>query len=314
MFDSSFHYYLIPVFCHLHFDMPELPEVETVCRGLAKSLTGARITGVDQHRADLRTALPPNLPARLRGRKIQDIRRRAKYILITLDQNEILLMHLGMSGRMVITKNDRQPPLKHDHLVFRFDNDVTVRFNDARRFGMCDLVSEKDLPQHKLLRHLGLEPLGPELTAETLAAKLRGKKTSIKDALMDQRLIAGIGNIYACEALFYACISPKRKAGACSKAQIGKLVPAIRKVLKDALASGGSTLRNYVQSNGDLGGFQHHFAVYDHEGQKCPGCTCKVKKTGLPSPKRSSGFAQAGGIRRIPQGGRSSFYCPFKQK
>lgn len=280
--------------------MPELPEVETVCRGLAKALLHARITEVEQHRGDLRTPLPKNLPARLKGRQIEAINRRAKYILITLDKGETLLMHLGMSGRMVISHGDKRPPFKHDHLVFHFTNGATLRFNDPRRFGMCDLVPTKDVPKHKLLRHLGIEPLGKDLTPSTLAAKFKGKKTSVKDALMDQRLIAGIGNIYACEALFYAGINPKRKAGACRREQIAKLAPAIRKVLEAAINSGGSTLRNYAQSNGDLGGFQHHFAVYDREGKRCPGCSCDTAKTG--------------GIQRIAQGGRSTFYCPIKQR
>lgn len=279
--------------------MPELPEVETVCRGLAKALTGARMTEVEQHRGDLRTPMPKNLPARLAGRTIESIARRAKYILMTLDKNEVLLLHLGMSGRMVITHNDHAPPGKHDHLVFRFDNGVTLRFNDPRRFGMCDLVASKDIGQHKLLRRLGIEPLGPGLTPATLAAKLKGKKTSVKAALLDQRLIAGIGNIYACEVLFHAGIGPKRKAGACTKAQIARLVPAIRKVLKAAIAAGGSSLRDYKQADGELGYFQHHFAVYDRTGKPCPGCRCDIRRTG--------------GIKRIAQGGRSTFYCPVKQ-
>jgi formamidopyrimidine-DNA glycosylase len=278
--------------------MPELPEVETVCRGLAKALAGKRIVRFEQRRADLRTPLPQNLAAHLKGRHILDIKRRAKYILIALDKNETLLLHLGMSGRMVITHKPSELE-KHDHLIFTFDNGARLHFNDPRRFGMCDLVKNKDLPRHKLLRHLGIEPLEPGLTPAWLAAKLKGKKTSIKDALMDQRLIAGIGNIYACEALFYAGIDPRRRAGKCSKEQIARLIPAIRKVLKAAIEAGGSSLRDYRQADGELGYFQHHFAVYDREGKPCPGCTCDVHKTG--------------GIRRITQGGRSSFYCKVKQ-
>jgi formamidopyrimidine-DNA glycosylase len=280
--------------------MPELPEVETVCRGLAKALIGARITEMQQHRKDLRVALPPDMPRRLAGRRIENIHRRAKYILITLDKNETLLMHLGMSGRMVITHDDRQPPGKHDHLVFRFDNGVTLRFNDPRRFGLCDLAATDALEQHKLLRHIGIEPLGRDLTPQSLAALLKDKKTSIKAALLDQRLIAGIGNIYACEALFHAGIGPRRKAGSCKAPQTERLAPAIKKVLKAAIAAGGSSLRDYVQADGELGYFQHHFAVYGREGKRCPGCDC--------DPKRS------GGIRRIAQGGRSTFYCPIKQR
>jgi formamidopyrimidine-DNA glycosylase len=255
---------------------------------------------MEQHRGDLRAPLPKNLPARLKGRRIEAVNRRAKYILISLDKGEVLLLHLGMSGRLVITQDDRRPPSKHDHLVFHFDNGATLRFNDPRRFGLCDLVPAADLSKHKLLHHLGIEPFGKEMTPKTLGAKFKGKKTSIKDALMDQRIIAGIGNIYACEALFYARINPERKAGACTKEQIANLVLAIRKVLKAAIDSGGSTLRNYAQISGDIGEFQHHFAVYDREGKRCPGCTCDVKKTG--------------GIKRIAQGGRSTFYCPTKQR
>lgn len=280
--------------------MPELPEVETVCRGLAKAIKGARISAVEQHRPDLRMAMPPHLPARLKGRLIEAVRRRAKYILITLNKDETLLMHLGMSGRMLLSHNDHMPPGKHDHLVFHFDNGITLRFNDPRRFGMCDLVPQKDLPKHKLLRALGVEPLGKDLTVNFLEKKFKGKKTSIKDTLMDQRIIAGLGNIYVCEALFYAQMDPKRRTGACRKEQIARLVPAIRKVLNAAIKAGGSSLRDYVQTDGGLGYFQHHFAVYDREGKKCPGCTCNPAKTG--------------GVKRFTQGGRSTFYCPTKQK
>jgi formamidopyrimidine-DNA glycosylase len=278
--------------------MPELPEVETVCRGLAKALNGARIVKAEAHRPDLRMPLPKNLAARLKGRRVKAIYRRAKYILMNLDSGETLLLHLGMSGRMVIVHKTSKPG-KHDHLVFQFDNGCVVHFNDPRRFGMCDLVATKGLSQHKLLRGLGIEPLEKQLTSEFLAAKFKGKKTSVKAALLDQRLVVGIGNIYACEALFYAGISPKRRAGACTKDQIAKLVPAIRKVLNAAIKAGGSSLRDYVQVDGELGYFQHHFAVYDREGKACPGCSCDVAKTGC--------------IQRIPQGGRSSFYCKVLQ-
>ncbi len=280
--------------------MPELPEVETVCRGLVKGLLGARIVETEQHRGNLRFPLPKNLPVRLKGRTIKAIERRAKYILITLDKDEILLLHLGMSGRMVLAHDDRKPPGKHDHLVFHFDNGITLRFNDPRRFGMCDLIPAKDVSDYKLLRNAGIEPLGPKLTAKWLAAKLKGKKASIKEALLDQRIIAGIGNIYACEALFYACIDPRRAAGKCSSAQVARLVPAIRKVLNAAIKAGGSSLRDYVRADGELGYFQHQFAVYDHEGERCKNCDCDPAKTG--------------GVQRVMQGGRSSFYCPVKQR
>jgi formamidopyrimidine-DNA glycosylase len=278
--------------------MPELPEVETVCRGLAKSLIGKRITAVEQHRKDLRAPLPKNMAARLKGQKVTRVTRRAKYIRIFLDGGEVLLMHLGMSGRLLAAR-DAVKAEKHDHLVFHFNDKTCVKFNDPRRFGCCDLVKAAELPRHKWLRHLGIEPFGKELTADWLRAKFKGRKTSIKAALMDQRLIVGIGNIYACEALFYAGISPKRRAGSCSPAQLAKLVPAIRKVLKAAIAAGGSSLRDYRQTSGELGYFQHHFAVYGREGKACPGCICELAKTG--------------GIRRITQGGRSTFYCKTRQ-
>jgi formamidopyrimidine-DNA glycosylase len=270
--------------------MPELPEVETVCRGLTKILRGVRFVKVDAHRPDLRVPLPKNLAAQLKGRRVLGISRRAKYILIALDNGETLVIHLGMSGRMVVADKAGKPEL-HDHLVFHFDNGKHVTFNDPRRFGLCDLVPTRDLPKHKLFRHLGIEPLGPEFSAAVLEAKFKGKKTSIKIALLDQRLVVGVGNIYASEALFYAKISPKRRAGACTKEQIKRLVPAIRKVLNAAIKAGGSSLRDYVQADGELGMFQHQFAVYDREGQICSHC----RKTNM--------------IKRIQQGGRSTFYC-----
>jgi formamidopyrimidine-DNA glycosylase len=281
--------------------MPELPEVETVCRGLEKALKGSHITKVDVRRPDLRTPLPKNLAARLKGQRILGISRRAKYILITLDRTDTLLRHLGMSRRMVLSKGDATPTSlsKHDHLIFSFSNGVDVRFNDPRRFGLCDLVSNRQLPNHKFLRHLGIEPLEHHFTAAFLEKRLKGKKASIKEALLDQRLVVGVGNIYASEALFHAGINPQKQAGRCTKDQLARLAPAIKKVLRAAIKAGGSTLRDYVRVDGELGYFQHHFAVYDREGKPCPNCQCDLKKTG--------------GIQRITQGGRSTFYCPTKQ-
>jgi formamidopyrimidine-DNA glycosylase len=278
--------------------MPELPEVETVCRGLAETLIGKRIVKVEQHRPDLRAPMPKGLGSRLMGKRVMGVTRRAKYILIGFDGGEILMLHLGMSGRLLIT-SDAEGAGKHDHLVFHFENNACLRFNDPRRFGLCDLARAEELPRHTWLKHLGVEPLGREMTPAWLRNKFKGKTTSIKTALMDQRQVVGIGNIYASEALFYAGISPKRLAGACSPKQLAKLAPAIRKVLKAAIAAGGSSLRDYRQTNGELGYFQHSFAVYGREGKACPGCACDPNKTG--------------GIRRIAQSGRSSFYCPRKQ-
>jgi formamidopyrimidine-DNA glycosylase len=279
--------------------MPELPEVETVCRGLAKPLTNARITDAAAHRADLRAPLPRDLGKRLKGAKILAVTRRAKYILIALDTDETLLLHLGMSGRMVLSRDDL-PLQKHDHISLSFDNGFHTRFNDPRRFGTCDLVPTVKLYEHKLLKSLGIEPLSDAFTGDTLAKLLKGRKTSVKTAIMDQRLVVGVGNIYACEALFAAHINPERQAGSCKPAEIKLLAASIRKTLNAAIKAGGSSLRDYVQADGELGYFQHHFAVYGREGLPCPGCDCVPAKTK--------------GIRRITQGGRSSFYCPSKQK
>ncbi|MDE2030476.1 MAG: bifunctional DNA-formamidopyrimidine glycosylase/DNA-(apurinic or apyrimidinic site) lyase, partial [Alphaproteobacteria bacterium] len=227
------------------------------------------------------------------------VSRRAKYILVALDSGQTLLLHLGMSGRIILS-HENTPLQKHDHISLDFDNGIHARFNDPRRFGYCGLVPTEKLGGYKLLRALGIEPLSPGFTSAKLAALLKGKNTSIKAALLDQRLVVGIGNIYACEALFRARLSPKRRAGSLKPEEIKKLAPAIRAVLNAAIEAGGSSLRDYRQADGELGYFQHHFAVYDREGQRCPGCDCNVKKTG--------------GIKRITQQGRSTFYCPVKQK
>lgn len=276
--------------------MPELPEVETICRGLDHVLQGAKILRVEQRRADLRFLLPEKLAERLTGRRVVGIRRRAKYIMIELDDGNVILLHLGMSGRLVVGVPET-PPAKHDHVILHCDHDRTVCFNDPRRFGMLDLLPAVDLPQHRLLKHLGVEPLGGDLTPAYLAAKFHGRKTSIKAALLDQRLIAGLGNIYVSEALYYAGVLPLRRAGSLKPKEIAALVPAIRKVLKAAIEAGGSSLRDYVQSDGTQGYFQTKFAVYDRTGRSCPGCAC-----GKPA------------IMRIVQNGHATFFCPAKQK
>jgi formamidopyrimidine-DNA glycosylase len=279
--------------------MPELPEVETVCRGLAEALLNARIIKAEAHRADLRAPLPIDLGKRLKGHKILKIERRAKYILVALDNEETLLLHFGMSGRIVLTHDDA-PLQKHDHISLAFDNGLHARFNDPRRFGFCDLVPTAKIYEHKLLRGLGIEPLSNDLTPARLTALFKTRKTSIKAALLDQRLVVGIGNIYACEALFAARINPLRSAGSCKPDEIKNLVASIRKTLNAAIAAGGSSLRDYVQADGELGTFQHQFAVYGREGLPCPGCDCNLAKTG--------------GIARIAQNGRSTFYCRAQQK
>lgn len=280
--------------------MPELPEVETVCRGLSKALTGNKIASVSVTRKNLRIPFPTTL-CEIAGAKVQDISRRAKYILMRLDTDETVIFHLGMSGRMVIkAKSETYTPEKHDHLVLSMQNGTRVVFNDARRFGLVDLAPTPDVGKHKLFHHLGPEPLDKIFSTEYLAQKLKGKKVAIKLAIMDQRVVVGVGNIYASEALFMAGIGPMRKSNSLKKDEIEKLVSSIRAVLKKAIAAGGSSLRDYVQADGELGYFQHQWAVYDKEGTKCPGCSCNIKKTG--------------GIKRMVQGARSTFYCPQKQK
>ena len=279
--------------------MPELPEVETVCRGLDPVMVGQVITRIDTHRTGLRVPFPKNLSKSVAGSGVLRITRRAKYILVHLDNGLVLVMHLGMSGRMVVEAAGYKPA-KHDHMIIHLKDGRMVAFNDARRFGVVDLVAEEDLETHKLFTHLGPEPLSNEFPGPELAAKLKGKKTSIKVAIMDQRVVVGVGNIYASEALFLAGISPKRSAGQVQGERADAFVQAIRKVLQKAIKAGGSSLRDYRQADGELGYFQHQFTVYDREGQACPGCTCDIAKTK--------------GILRITQGGRSSFYCPRKQK
>ena len=279
--------------------MPELPEVETVCRGLSKAMKGRKISGIRLHREGLRIPFPPAL-AKLRGVKVTGITRRAKYILIALDDKKTIIVHLGMSGRMTVCGADEKNKTeKHDHMVMMLDDGCRIVFNDPRRFGLADLAETKALETHRLFKHLGVEPMGRDFTPAYLAAKLKGKKISVKLAIMDQRVVVGVGNIYASEALFSARIDPRRAAGSLTVPEIKKLTSAICDVLARAIKAGGSSLRDYVQADGELGYFQHHWAVYGKEGEKCRSCTCVLKKTG--------------GVHKITQGGRSTFYCPVKQ-
>lgn len=280
--------------------MPELPEVETVCRGLAERLEDRVLARVDQRRADLRFPFPESLPERLQGRRVLRVARRAKYILIHLDDGMVLLCHLGMSGRMVLTPLPSLPPTAHDHLILETDEGWRITFNDARRFGSVDLVSGNALHACPALALLGPEPLDDGFTPAVLNAALLGRRSSIKAALLDQRVVAGLGNIYVSEALFRAGISPRRLAQSVAGARAARLVPAIKEVLREAIAAGGSSLRDYVQASGELGYFQHAWQVYDRAGQACPGCVCDHTRTG--------------GIRRIVQSGRSTFYCPKRQR
>jgi len=282
--------------------MPELPEVETVRRGLEPVLVGNAFARVEQRRPDLRFPLPKDFGMRLSGRRVEALDRRAKYLLARLDDGEVLVMHLGMTGRFSINGSATKPPPKHEHIVFHLGDGTAVRYSDTRRFGLMDLVPAATLDSHALFKGLGVEPLSEALTPEWLAARLKGKANSIKAALVDQRLIAGLGNIYAGEALYRAGVSPLRLAGGLAT-KSGKptkkteaLVAAVKAVLDDAIKAGGSSLRDYKRADGTLGEFQHRFKVYDREGKPCPRKGC------------------GGTVRRIVQGGRSTFYCPTCQR
>lgn len=281
--------------------MPELPEVETVRQGLREVIEGAVFSAVEQRRPDLRTPFPDNLPARLQGRRIITIGRRAKYILFTLDDQSVMALHLGMSGRvLVMADGSAYKPAKHDHLVCRFDSGALFVLNDPRRFGMVFMADADDIMRLPAFAKMGPEPLGNGFSGTVLREKLAGRKTPIKTALLDQRIVAGLGNIYVCEALYYAGISPLRAAGALSDDEAEKLVQEIKKVLSRAIKAGGSSLKDYRTASGELGYFQFSFAVYDRAGKACPDCSCDVSRTG--------------GIKRIVQGGRSTFYCDEKQR
>jgi formamidopyrimidine-DNA glycosylase len=283
--------------------MPELPEVETVRRGLIPAMEGAVIAHAQVNRPDLRWPFPERMAERLTGARVERLRRRSKYILADLSSGETLLIHLGMSGRMLISGDPlgqfvHQHPAaqKHDHVVFHMENGARVTFNDPRRFGAMDLMVTDDAPAHKLLAALGPEPLGNDFHEAILVAAFKGRNTPAKSALLDQRIVAGLGNIYVCETLFRAGISPKRKAGRIAAPRVAAMVPIIRTVLEEAIEAGGSSLRDFRQADGELGYFQHSFDVYGREGQPCrsEGCTAT--------------------IARVVQSGRSSFYCPNCQR
>lgn len=283
--------------------MPELPEVETVRRGLLEAMEGRVIEDVQIRRPDLRWPFPEHMKERLLGHKITALRRRSKYILADLSSGETLIIHLGMSGHMLVDgasqvdlHHKRADPAKHDHVIFDMEGGARVTFNDARRFGAMDLAATDELEAHWLIAKIGPEPLGNTFNVKYLAEKLRNKTSPIKSALLDQRIVAGLGNIYVCEVLHRTGISPKRLAKSISVARIEVLVPAIRQVLSEAIESGGSSLRDHRQTDGALGYFQHSFAVYDREGESCQTPDCK------------------GEIRRIVQSGRSSFYCAKCQR
>lgn len=285
--------------------MPELPEVETVRRGLARHMEGQRIVRARTRRADLRFPFPTGFAKRLEGRRIESLRRRAKYLLAHLDNGVVWITHLGMTGRWSVIGETRQPgdfyyaeppDPAHTHVVIELDGGARLEFNDPRRFGYMDLVPEGEFEAHPYFRRMGPEPLSNEFHEPYLRRALATKKTSIKAALLDQRVVAGLGNIYVVEALHRAGIAPAKAAGRVSGARLEKLYHAIRAVLQEAIEAGGSTLSDYATVDGKQGGFQHRFRVYDREGEACaePGC--------------------GGRIKRAAQGGRSSFWCPRCQR
>src|ERR1700733_4036820 len=293
--------------------MPELPEVETVRRGLAPAMEGARFAKVEMRRPDLRWPLPRKFAQRLHGQTVTGLGRRAKYLLADLSSGDVLLMHLGMSGSFHVFQNisgeklgtyhhERKLHLAHDHVVFHMSCGSIVTFNDPRRFGSMKIVARAKLDGEPLLARLGPEPLGNAFDAAMLAQACQGKKTSLKVALLDQRVVAGLGNIYVCEALHRARLSPMRLASTIAdrrgtpNERADRLVESIKAVLNEAIKDGGSSLRDHKLTDGELGMFQHHFRVYGREGEKCrtPGCR--------------------GIIKRIVQNGRSTFYCPVCQK
>ena len=294
--------------------MPELPEVETVRRGLEPAMIGARIERVEQRRGDLRFPFPPDFAARLTGRRVEAMSRRAKYLLADLDSGDVLVMHLGMSGSFRIEAgkpglfhpglfhHDRSKDAAHDHVVFHLSNRATITYNDPRRFGFMLLEQRTALADHKFFRDIGVEPLGNELDGALLARLFAGKAAPIKAALLDQTLVAGLGNIYVCEALHRAGISPRRAAGSIARKDGGAterargLARCIRDVLEEAVAAGGSSLRDHRQTDGSLGYFQHNFRVYDRAGEKCPASGC------------------GGRVTRIVQSGRSTFFCSSCQR
>jgi len=290
--------------------MPELPEVETVRRGLEPVIANNTIARVELRRGDLRFPFPAHFADRLAGRRVRSLRRRAKYLIADLDGGEALVMHMGMSGSFRIGKDAAKGAFHHprgkndahDHVVFHFTNGARVTYNDPRRFGFMLLLRDDELETHPLFSGLGVEPLSDEMNAAFLGALLRGRRTPLKAALLDQRNIAGIGNIYACEALHRARLSPLRaagglapKAGAAGE-ELARLARAIKEVLREAIEAGGASISDHRQADGSLGYFQHAFRVYDREGAPCPTPGCK------------------GTIARVTQAGRSTFYCPACQK
>jgi formamidopyrimidine-DNA glycosylase len=293
--------------------MPELPEVETVREGLEPVFTSSAIERLELRRGDLRFPFPHNFAQRLKGRRVLKLSRRAKYLIADLDDGQALVMHLGMSGSFRVESEKKghaagashgksEGARPHDHVVFHFASGARVVYNDPRRFGFMLLEPRETLASHPVFAGLGVEPLSRELNAKTLAKALQGRKTPLKSALIDQGVIAGLGNIYACEAMHRARVSPLRSAGSLvtktgePSEELKRLASAVKETLRDAVAAGGSSLRNHRQTDGSLGEFQYSFRVYNREGAACPTPGC------------------GGEISRIVQGGRSTFFCPKCQK
>ena len=287
--------------------MPELPEVETVCAGLRPALEGQVLRRVEVRRSDLRQPVPADFASRLEGRRITRLGRRGKYVLAHCEDDPVLIIHLGMSGRLTIIESGRAqnpggfahngpPPGTHDHIELETEAGARIVYSDHRRFGLMTLSAAKGLEEHPLFKAMGPEPLGPAFTAEALGARLANKATSIRAALLDQRVLAGLGNIYVAESLFRAGIAPRSKAGSLGPARRARLVTAITAVLTEAIAAGGSTLRDYAKTDGALGYFQHRFQVYGRGGEPCLAAGC------------------GGRIRRSVESGRSSFHCPRCQR
>jgi formamidopyrimidine-DNA glycosylase len=291
--------------------VPELPEVETVRRGLEPAMVGARFTAIEQKRPDLRFPFPDNFAERLTGRRVEALGRRAKYLLADLDDGEVLVMHLGMSGSFRIEETEGGPGhfqaggvknAAHDHIAFLLSTGTRIVYNDPRRFGFMQLIARHGLFAHPLFKNVGIEPLGNELDGTVLAGLFAGKTTSLKAALLDQTMIAGLGNIYVCEALHRAGLSPRRAAGSLARKdgkpteRAHRLALVIREVLEEAVAAGGSSLRDHRQTNGALGYFQHSFRVYDRAEHPCPRPGC------------------GGVVQRIVQSGRATFFCSTCQR
>ena len=274
--------------------MPELPEVETIRRGLSEAILGKAIEGAVVRRTDLRRPVPASFSKQVSGKAVTSINRRGKYLLLNLSDESVVLIHLGMSGRLVIGRHEA--PSGHDHIVLTFSNGMTVKFNDPRRFGSIDITTRRNLSNHESIRGLGVEPLTREFNEALLAERLFGRQAPIKNLLLDQRIVAGLGNIYVCESLFLAGISPRRTGANIRGVRVERLVRSIRQVLTEAIKAGGSSLRDYVQVSGELGYFQHSFNVYNREGKPC-----------INGPPTHF-------ISRLVQANRSTFFCASCQR